>query len=141
VTAHPSLAELREMTDAELAARRTEVHWRIATIDGQLIDPDFTRPEMPDWKEKARTALMYSRREVGAINNIAAERASKRKEDGQVETTLLEVLGAFHKEFLAVAKLLEADENDDATQISNAWDWLETTHGVLATLDVRSWLT
>jgi hypothetical protein len=128
------------MTDVQLAERRTEVHWRIGTIDGQLIDPDFDRPD-EEWVIKAKSALNYSRREGSAINNIFTERAARRRESGEAETTLMEVLGAFHREHLAVARVLEAQKIEDDKAEERAWEWLEQTHAVIDTLDVRTWQT
>lgn len=110
----PTIAELRQMTDEDLARFRTELSHTVATINADLHAHELggTHERTPGWLRSATYARDKYRATLAAVIDILAERATA--------TT------AADDELLAAAEaLIASDIAPDASAFDRAWDRLE----------------
>jgi len=107
------------MSILELLVLKTDTAWRVDTIDGQIHDPK-NDDKAAEWLRDAKLALNYSRRELGLINNVIAEKRTERDEERRVVggAAMIKVLQSL-LELYEIAQIFRQDDSDEA------WERLE----------------
>ena len=114
-----NLTRFRQMSILELLTLKTDTAWRVDTIEGQIHDPKNDE-KGDEWRRDAKLALNYSRRELGLINNVLAEKRTERDEERRVVggAAMIKVLQSL-MELYEIAQIFRQDDSDEA------WERLE----------------